>query len=107
MILLPRDLPMQLKDVARRLPDEVWELFEPLLPARLWCGNGRPPQSRRDCFHALLSVVVTAIPWELLPLGCPPYKTVPRRVRVWLALNRFHQAWRQWAERYHMRHGLT
>ena len=33
---------MQLKDIARRLPDEVWVLFEPILPARIWCGNGRP-----------------------------------------------------------------
>jgi hypothetical protein len=28
---------MQLTDFARRLPDDVWALFEPLLPAALPC----------------------------------------------------------------------
>ena len=42
---------MQLKDIARCLPEEIWTLFEPILPARIWCGNGRPPKSNRDCFR--------------------------------------------------------
>ena len=44
---------MQLKDFARRLPDEGWDLFEPLLPPRIWCGNGRKPKTNRAGFHAL------------------------------------------------------
>ena len=48
---------MQLKDIARCLPEEIWTLFEPILPARIGCGNGRPPKSNRDCFHALLYVL--------------------------------------------------
>lgn len=98
---------MQLKDFARRLPEEVWDLFKPLLPARLWCGNGRPPKSNRDCLHALLYVLVTGISWELLPMGFPSYKTVQRRWQVWLTLDLFHQAWRQLADRYQMQQGIN
>lgn len=98
---------MQLKDIARCLPEEVWALLEPLLPARLWCGNGRPPKTNRECFHALLYVLVTGIPWELLPMGFPSYKTVQRRLKVWLALELFHKAWQQLAERYQAVHGIN
>ncbi|HYQ91674.1 MAG TPA: hypothetical protein VES89_06255 [Candidatus Competibacteraceae bacterium] len=45
---------MQLKGFARGLPDEVWDLCEPMLPPRIWCGNGRKPKTNRDCFHALM-----------------------------------------------------
>ena len=30
---------MKLTDFAHQLPQEVWELFEPLLPPVVWCGN--------------------------------------------------------------------
>ena len=58
---------MRLKDIARHWSEEVWMLFEPILPPRVWYGNGRPPKSNHDCFHALLYVLVTGMPWELLP----------------------------------------
>ena len=38
--------------LARRLPDELWQVFEPVLPPVIWCGNGRPPASNRACLHA-------------------------------------------------------
>ncbi|HYQ91684.1 MAG TPA: transposase [Candidatus Competibacteraceae bacterium] len=98
---------MQLRDFARRLPNEVWDLFEPLLPSRLWCGNGRPPKSNRDCFHALMYVLVSGIPWELLPAGFPSAKTGQRRLKRWLALDVFHQAWHQLAARYQALQGIN
>src|SRR5512138_422885 len=98
---------MQLKDFARRLPDQVWELFEPLLPAVVWCGNGRKPKANRDCFHALLYVLVSGIRWEMLALGFPSYKTVQRRLQRWLALELFRQAWRQLAEHYQDLQGIN
>ena len=98
---------MPLKDFARRLPDEVWDLFEPRLPPRNWCGNGRPPKPKRECFHALMYVLVTGIAWEMLPAGFPSYKTVQRRLKRWLALDVFHQAWQQLAERYQALQGIN
>jgi len=105
--LLPGDLPMQLKDFARCLPDEVWDLFEPILPPRIWCGNGRKPKTNRACFHALMYVLVTGIPWEMLPVEFPSYKTIQRRLKHWLALDLFHQAWQQLAARYQEWHGIN
>ena len=105
--MLPSDLLLQLKDFARRLPDEVWDLFEPLLPPRLWCGNGRPPKTNQDCCQALMYVLVTGLPWEMLPIGFPSYKTVQRRLKLWLALDVFHQAWQQLAERYQALQGIN
>jgi hypothetical protein len=43
---------MKLPDFARQLPEEVWELFQPLFPPVVWCGNGRPPASNSDCLPA-------------------------------------------------------
>ena len=71
---------MPLKDMAQHLLEEIWALFEPILPARIGCGNGRPPKSNRDCFHALLYVLVTGMPWELLPGLLPILQNGPTAV---------------------------
>lgn len=90
---------MQLTDFARKVPEDVWMLFAPLLPPVVWCGNGCPPYDNRECLHAVLYVLVTGIGWRMLPPGFPSYKTVQRRLKVWLALNAFRQAWQQLAQR--------
>ena len=98
---------MELKDIARGVPDEVWSVFEPILPPVIWCGNGRPPKGNRECFHALLYVLVSGIPWEMLPPGFPSYKTVRRRLKRWLERDAFRTAWRQLAQRYEQLHGIN
>jgi len=98
---------MELKDVARRLPEDLWAIFEPILPPVLWCGNGRKPYPNRECFHALLYVLVAGIGWELLPVCFPSYKTVQRRLKRWLALDVFHTAWEQLAQRYQRFQGIN
>jgi transposase len=98
---------MELKDVARRLPEDIWAIFEPILPPVIWCGNGRKPYPNRECFHALLYVLVAGIAWELLPVCFPSYKTVQRRLQRWLALDVFHAAWEQLAQRYQRLQGIN
>jgi transposase len=98
---------MELKDIARGVPEEIWTVFEPILPPVIWCGNGRPPKGNRECFHALLYVLVSGIPWEMLPPGFPSYKTVQRRLKRWLERDAFRAAWRQLAERYERLHGIN
>ena len=98
---------MELKDITRGVPEEIWTVFEPILPPVVWCGNGRPPKGNRECFHALLSVLVSGIPWEMLPVGFPWYKTVPRRLKRWLERDAFRAAWRQLAQRYEQLQGIT
>lgn len=98
---------MQLTDFVRGVPDELWLAFEPVLPPVVWQGNGRKPYDNRRCLHALLYVPASGIAWEMMPPCFPSYKTVQRRLKVWLGLDAFHRAWRQLAERYERLHGVN
>jgi transposase len=98
---------MQLTDFARKVPDEVWYLFEPILPPVVWCGTGCRPYDNRRCLHAVLYVVATGIGWRMLPAGFPSYKTVQRRLTAWLALDAFRTAGPQLAQRYEALHGIN
>lgn len=98
---------MQLKDLARELPEDIWAIFEPILPARVWAGNGRPPCGNRECLHALLYVLASGIAWEFLPWCFPSSKTVQRRLADWLRKDAFLTAWKQRAVRYEQLHGIN
>ena len=98
---------MELKDIAKRLPDDIWEVFEPLLPPVVWCGNGRPPTGNKECLHGLLFVLVSGIAWEMLPPCWPSYKTIQRRLQHWLRRDVFRTAWAQLAQRYEQLQGIN
>lgn len=98
---------MELKELARRLPDDIWREFEPILPAVVWQGNGRPPVGNKECLHALLYVLASGVAWEMLPWCFPSSKTVQRRLKVWLAADAFLVVWRRLAERYQQWHGIN
>ena len=98
---------MKLTDFVEDVPADVWATFEPILPPVVWKGVGRKPKGNRECFHALLYVLIAGIGWELLPKSFPSYKTVQRRLKRWLALDCFHTAWRQLAERYRRLRGIN
>lgn len=98
---------MELSDFARRLPDEVWAVFEPILPAVTWCGNGRPPASNRDCLHGLLYVLVSGVGWKMVPSGFPCGKTIQARLKGWLKRDCFRTAWEHLAERYARLRGIN
>ena len=98
---------MHLTDFARKVPDDVWALFEPILPPVVWCGNGCPPYDNRACLHAVLYVLVTGIGWQMLPPGFPSYKTVQRRLKGWLQHDAFRRAWQQLAQRYETLQGIN
>jgi transposase len=98
---------MQLTDFARKVPDDVWMLFEPILPPVVWRGNGCPPYDNRACLHALLYVLVMGIGGRMLPAGFPSYKTVQRRLTLWLELEAFRTAWGHLAHRYEALQGIN
>lgn len=98
---------MKLTDVARDLPEEIWQLFEPLLPPVVWCGNGRPPASNHDCLYAVFYVLVSGIAWRMLPKGFPSYRTVQRRLKTWLKQDTFRIGWQQVARRYEAFQGIN
>jgi transposase len=68
------------------LPDETWELINPLLPERPpQPKGGRPALSNRDALTGVLFVLRMRLAWEDLPreMGCGCGMTCARRLREW------------------------
>jgi transposase len=57
--------------VAKLVPDELWEIVEPLLPPPPRSPRGGRPRSvpDRNCLAGIIYVTRASIPWELLPAG--------------------------------------
>ncbi len=73
-------------DAAALVPDNLWNLVEPLLPAPLpKPRGGRPRLSDRVCLIGIVFVLRSGIPWSMLPkeLGCGSGMSCWRRVRDW------------------------
>ena len=50
------------------VPDELWEIVEPLLPPEIPRPNGgRPPIPDRACPTGIIFVLKSGTPWEMLP----------------------------------------
>jgi transposase len=68
------------------LPDELWEIIEPLLPPHPpHPKGGRPPLDDRKALTGILFVLKTGMPWEDLPceMNCGCGMTCLRRLRDW------------------------
>jgi transposase len=70
------------------LPDELWELIQPLLPVpkpRRFRHPGRKPIGDREALTGILFVLKTGIQWEDLPaeMGCGCGMSCWRRLRRW------------------------
>src|ERR1700722_4682516 len=98
---------MTLESLARRLPDDVWAAFEPVLPPCVWCGNGRPPRQNRDCLHALIYLAISGIGWKILPPCFPCYKTVQKRLEIWLRVDAFRRVWSDCVARHDLLRGIN
>jgi transposase len=82
--------------VDNLVPDELWALVEPLLPAppRPAHGGRRRTIPDRACFAAIVYMARTSTPWRLLPareLGCGSPATCWRRLTEWARAGMFDQ----------------
>jgi transposase len=78
------------------VPDELWALVAPLLPAspRPPYGGRRRTISDRACLAAIVFMARTSVPWRLLPsreLGCGSPATCWRRLTEWANAGVFDQ----------------
>jgi transposase len=83
--------------LARRLvPDDLWELLEPLIPPPRTRpqGGGRSRADDRAVFSAIAFVLTSGCPWRALPsvFGVKP-PTVHRRFGEWAALGLWQRLW--------------
>ena len=81
----PREITIMAKPL---LPDELWEVIEPLLPK--WTPSpkgGQPPVTDRAALTGILFVLKTGLPWEDLPceMNCGSGMTCWRRLAEWQA----------------------
>jgi transposase len=71
---------------AALVPDGLWDLITPLLPAATpKRKGGRPRLPDRACLSGILFVLRSGIPCEMLPqeMGCGSVMTCWRRLRDW------------------------
>jgi transposase len=78
------------------VPDELWALVEPLLPAppRPPYGGRHRTVPDRACLAAIVLMAGTSTPWRLLPareLGCGSPATCWRRLTEWANAGVFDQ----------------
>lgn len=75
------------------VPDALWERVAPLLPAPKKKKPGRPRADDRAAFEAIVFVLRTGIPWEMLPtkqFGLSGM-TAWRRLELWTRAGVFEQ----------------
>ena len=76
------------------VPDELWEVVEPLIPPEPpKPKGGRPRVPDRACLTGIVFVLKTGIPWEDLPqeMGCGCGMTCWRRSEAWLQAGVWHR----------------
>ena len=87
---------MIVKDDGWRVPDELWEQIEPLLPPPpphpLGCHRHRIPD--RDAMNGILFVLRTGCQWEALDgTGICKHSAAHRRFQEWVQAGVFEQLW--------------
>lgn len=89
---------LAVKDDGWRIPDELWEKMEALLPERPKHRNGghNPTVPHRNAMNAILFVLRTGCQWNALKAtGICSSSSAHRRFMEWTQAGVFEEFWRQ------------
>ena len=79
----------------REIPDELWELIEPILPPDKPAGtNGRPRVPNRTVLNGILYVLRTGCQWKMVPRQYSSGSTCHLRFQTWVRAGVFKRIWR-------------
>ena len=79
----------------REIPDDLWELIEPILPPDKPAGtNGRPRVPNRTVLNGILYVLRTGCQWKMVPRQYSSGSTCHLRFQTWVRAGVFKRIWR-------------
>ncbi len=79
---------------AFRIPDELWERMEPLLPKRRRSKKGgRPRVPDRQAMDGIFYVLRTGCQWKAVPPEFGSGSTLHRRFQEWVKRGVFRRLW--------------
>lgn len=97
-------------DASYRVPDELWALWEPLIPKHVNThplGGGRPRVPDRQCADGIYFVLRTGCQWKALDgTGVCSGSVAHQRFQEWTAAGVFERLWQAALERYDELKGL-
>jgi putative transposase len=80
---------------AYRIPDEIWEQIEPLLPLELPDNEvDRPQMDNLKAMEAILGALRTGYNWKSLPQDLGLSSTVYKRFEEWRDNGVFQRMWK-------------
>src|SRR5215204_5675646 len=95
-VLLMTETPTQVKPLPPiwRVPDELWEIIEPILekhdPPK---STGRPRIGRREALDAIIFRMRSGCQWNSLPKEFPDDSSVHRTFQRWQQRGLFERIW--------------
>jgi transposase len=93
-----------------RISDELWSVFQPLLPVHINThrfGGGRPRVPDRDCADAIFYVLRTGCQWKALDhTELVPGSTAHDRFQEWEQAGVFLKFWEAGVERFDELQGI-
>ena len=79
----------------REIPDDLWNLIEPILPSDKPAGaNGRPCVLNRTVLNGILYVLRTGCQWKMVPREYSSGSTCHLRFQAWVRAGLFKRIWR-------------
>jgi len=79
----------------REIPDDLWQLIEPILPPDKPPGaNGRPRVPNRTVLNGILYVLRTGCQWKMVPPEYSSGSTCHLRFQTWVRAGIFKRIWR-------------